>query len=164
MRKLWSNTCERRQSKEKEQSVDSSYSKGIEVLLRETPRKATILCWWHLTTILFVHPDESWSSKTDLWIRPTDLFWHFSTLMTIREMPFRNFRGRSLTKLEARDECKKQKTLKKKDKAWNSARWNQSSWTWATSSLPSAWREWSSHETHEQESKDTTWQSHFSWH
>ena len=40
--------------------------------------------------------------------------------MTIREMPFRNFRGRSLTKLEARDECKKQKTPKNKDKAWNS--------------------------------------------
>ena len=39
MRKLWSNTCERRQSKEKEQSVDSSYPKGIEVLLRETARK-----------------------------------------------------------------------------------------------------------------------------
>ena len=39
MRKLWSNTCERTQSKEKEQAVDSSYSKGIEVLLRETARK-----------------------------------------------------------------------------------------------------------------------------
>ena len=37
--KLWSNTCERTQSKEKEQAVDSSYPKGIEVLLRETARK-----------------------------------------------------------------------------------------------------------------------------
>ena len=42
--------------------------------------------------------------------------------MTIREMPFRNFRERSLAKLEARDEAKKQKkTLKKKDNEWNSS-------------------------------------------
>ena len=47
-----------------------------------------------------------------LWIRPTDLSWHFSILVTISEMPFRNYRGRSLAKLEARDEAKKQKTLK----------------------------------------------------
>ena len=53
--------------------------------------------------------------KQNFWIRPTDLSWHFPILMTIREMPFRNFRERSLAKLEARDEAKKQKTLKKKD-------------------------------------------------
>ena len=39
MRKLWSNTCERTQSKEKEQAEESSYPKGIEVMLRETARK-----------------------------------------------------------------------------------------------------------------------------
>ena len=39
MRKLWSNTRERTQIKEKEQAEDSSYPKGIEVLLRETARK-----------------------------------------------------------------------------------------------------------------------------
>ena len=36
MRKLWSNTCERAQNKEKEQAEDSSYPKEIEVMLRET--------------------------------------------------------------------------------------------------------------------------------
>ena len=39
VRKLWSNTCERTQRKEKEQAVDSSCPTGIEVLLRETARK-----------------------------------------------------------------------------------------------------------------------------
>ena len=40
MRKLPSNTCERAQNKEKEQAEDSSYPKGIEVMLRETSRKS----------------------------------------------------------------------------------------------------------------------------
>ena len=111
-----------------------------------------------------------------LWIRPTDLSWHFPVLVTIREMPFRNYRGRSLAKLEARDEAKKQRTVKKRDEEWDSARWKQSSWTSTTSSSSSAWREWSSDETRErsewqsadwdssdQASKDSTWQSPFSW-
>ena len=34
VRKLWSNTCERTQSKEKEQAGDNSYLKGIEVIHR----------------------------------------------------------------------------------------------------------------------------------
>ena len=170
MRKLWSNTRERTQSKEKEQAVDSSYPKGIEVLLRETARRGfpdpeNVDNPMIAPQDYHVRPSGRVVElqNRDLWIRPTDLSWHFSILMTIREMPFKNFSGRSLAKLEARDESKKQKTLKNKDKEWNSARWNQSSWTWATSSLSSAWREWSSDETHEQESKDTTWQSHFSW-
>ena len=40
VRKLWSNTCERTQSEQKEQVEDSSYPKGIEVLLRETAPKS----------------------------------------------------------------------------------------------------------------------------
>ena len=99
----------------------------------------------------------------NLWIRPTDLSWHFSILVTIREMLFRNYRGRSLAELEARDEAKKQKTLKNRDEEWNSARWMQSYLTWATSSSSSAWQEWSSDETQEQARKVTAWQSHFSW-
>ena len=39
MRKLWSNSRERTQGNEKGQGEDSSYSKGIEVLLRETAPK-----------------------------------------------------------------------------------------------------------------------------
>ena len=169
-RKLWSNTRERTQGNEKEQGEDSSYPKGIEVLLRETARKG--------------YPDpgdvdnpmiapQDYDARQagrvlelqnrDLWTRPTDLPWHFPIRVTIREMPFRNYRGRSLAKLEARDEAKKQKILKNRDEEWNSARWKQSSWTWATSSSSSAWQEWSSDETHEQARKVTAWQSHFSW-
>ena len=40
MRKLWSNTRERTQSKEKELVEDSSHPKGIEDMLRETARKS----------------------------------------------------------------------------------------------------------------------------
>ena len=166
MRKLWNNTLTRTQSKEKEQVEDSSYSKGIEVLHWETARKG------------FPDPEDVDNptiapqdydvrqsgrvlelQNRNLWI----LFWHFPILMTIREMPFRNYIGRSLAKLEARDETKKQKTLKNRDEEWNSARWKQSSWTWTTSSSSSAWREWSSDEAHEQARKVTAWQSHFSW-
>ena len=132
MRKIWSNTRERTQGNEKEQAGDSSYPEGIEVLLRVTDRKG--------------YPDpENVDSPMiapqdydvrqsgrvlelhngDLWIRPTDLSWHFPILITIREMPFRKYRGRSLAKLEAKDEAKKQKSLKNREKGWNSARWNQ---------------------------------------
>ena len=111
MRKLWSNTCERTQSKEKEQAVDSSYPKGNEVLLRETARKGypdpeNVDNPMMAPYDYIVRPSGRVVElqNRDLWIRPTDLFWHFSTLMTIREMPFRNFRGISLAKLEARDE------------------------------------------------------------
>ena len=54
--------------------------------------------------MMFVNPEESWSSETDLWIRPTDLSWHLPILVTIREEPFRNCRGRSLAKLKARED------------------------------------------------------------
>ena len=40
MRKLWSNTCERTRSEQKEQAEDSSYPEGIEVLLMEAARKS----------------------------------------------------------------------------------------------------------------------------
>ena len=170
MRKIWSNTRERTQGKEKEQAEDSSYPKGIVVLLRETIRKGypdpeNV----DGPTIARQDDDVRQSRRVlelqnrELWIRPNYLSWHFPILITIREMSFRKYRGRSLAKLEARDEAKKQKTLKKRDTGWNSARWNQSSWTWATSSSSSSWREWSSDETHEQESKDTRWQSRYQW-
>ena len=132
MRKLWSNTRERTQGNEKDacstsQGEDSSYPKGIEVLLMGTARKG------------YPDPDNVDNPKIapqdydarqsrrvlelqnrNLRIRPTDLSWHFPNLVTIREMPFRNYRGRSLAKLEARDE--KQETLKNRDEEWNSAR------------------------------------------
>ena len=103
----------------------------------------------------------------DLWIRPTDLSWHFPIIVTILEIPFRNFRGRSSEKLKAREDkiedAKNQKTQKSKDDEWNSARWHQSSWTWTTSSPSSAWQEWSSDETYEQAREVSAWQSNISW-
>ena len=39
----------------------------------------------------------------DLWLRPTDLSWHFPTLVTSREMPFENYSARSPAKLKVRE-------------------------------------------------------------
>ena len=38
-----------------------------------------------------------------LWLRPTDRSWHFPSLVSIREMPFRNCRARSPAKLKVRE-------------------------------------------------------------
>ena len=100
---------------------------GIEVLLRETARKG-YPDPGNVDNSLIALPDcdprQSERvlevSNTDLWIRPTDLLLQYPMLVTIREMPFRNYRGRSLAKLEARDEAKKQKFLKNRDEEWNS--------------------------------------------
>ena len=68
--------------------------------------------------------------NNDLWIRPTDLSWHFPIRVTTRELPFKKFRGRSPTKWKAREdkilEAKKQKTPKNEDQEWNSGRWKSS--------------------------------------
>ena len=50
----------------------------------------------------------------DLWIRPTELSWHYPILVTIRELPFKKYCGKSIAILEARDEAKKYKTQKNK--------------------------------------------------
>ena len=116
MRKLWSNTRQRTQSKAKEQGEDSLYPKGTEVLLRERARKS-YPDPENIDNPMIAPQDHGRQSgrvlelhNRDLWIRPTDLSWHFPILVIIRELPFRNYRGRSLAKLEARDEAKKQKT------------------------------------------------------
>ena len=121
MRILWSNTRERTQENEKRPNEDSSYPKGIELLLRETakafPDPEEI-------DDPMVAPQECHVCQSgrvlklrnkDLWIRPTDMSWNFPILITIREMAFKSYRGRSVEKLKAReklDETKKQKTLK----------------------------------------------------
>ena len=62
----------------------------------------------------------------DLWLRPTDLSWHFHILMTIREEPSRNDRARSIAKLKTKEdkieEAKKQETKRSADE-WNDAEW-----------------------------------------
>ena len=110
MRKLGSNTRERTQSKEKEQAEDSSYHKGIEVMLRETARKS-----YPENVDNPMNAPRDYEVRQsgrvlefqnkDLWIRPRDLSWHFSILVTIRELPFKNYRGRSIANVEARDEA-----------------------------------------------------------
>ena len=84
MRKLWSNTCEPTQNKEKEQAEDSSYPKTIEVTLREKARKSSPDPENIGNPIIAPHYFEVRQSgrvlelhNRDLWIRPTDLSWHF---------------------------------------------------------------------------------------
>ena len=105
MRKLWSNTRVRRVRK-KEQAEDSSYPKGIEVMLRETVRKSYPE---NVDNPMTASRDcEVRQSARDLelqnnglWIRPTDLLWHFPIPVTVRELPFKNYRGRSIVNLGA---------------------------------------------------------------
>ena len=120
MRKLWSNTRDCTQ----EQAEDSSYTKSIEVLMREADRKG-YPDPENLDNLMIApqNYDSRQSGRVlelqnrDLWIRPTDLSWHVPILITIREMPSGNFLGRSLAKLEAREdqieEAKNQKDSEK---------------------------------------------------
>ena len=68
----------------------------------------------------FANLKQFWNSKTEFfWIRPTDLSWHYPVLVTIREMPFKNYRGRSSEKSKAREkkieETKEEKTKRSED-------------------------------------------------
>ena len=100
MRQLWSNTRESTQSKEKGQAEDSLYSKGIEVLFREMARNMDNLVIAPQDCEIRQSGRVLELQSKDLWIRPSDLSWHFTILVTIRELPFRRYRGRSLAKLE----------------------------------------------------------------
>ena len=128
---------------EKRQDKDSSYSSGSEVLLREMARKNCPNTEDVDNSMIASQDYDVQQSERvlefqnrDFWIRPTDLSWHFPILVTIREMPFKNYGGTSSEKSKAREnksvETKKQKTLKNTDEEWNSDRWKQSScqtWT-----------------------------------
>ena len=139
MRTLWSNSRERVADYEKRQDEDSSYPKGLEILLRETtkrncPNAEDI----DNPKIAPQDYDVRQSERVlefqnrDFWIRPTDLSWHYPILVTIRE-PFENVRGSSSEKSKAREnmieEAKKQKTKRSDDK-WSYAEWQTSSWSW----------------------------------
>ena len=112
MREFWSNSRVRIQGNEKRRGEDSSHSKCIEVLLTETAEKG------------YPDPENVGDpmiialQNRDLWIPPIDLSWHFPVFVTIREMPFKNYRARSPAKLKVREdkteEAKKQKIPKKK--------------------------------------------------
>ena len=129
------NSRERTQGYEKKQDEDSSYAKGIEVLLREMaqrnyPKPEDL----QYPMIAPQDYDIRQSERVllefpyrDLWIRPTDLSWHFLILVTIREVPFLEFLWRVTRELESQ-RGQRQKTLTNRDDEWNSARWKQSSW------------------------------------
>ena len=124
MRKLWSHIREQTQGDERRQGEDSSNPEAVEGLLRATARKNYPKSG--NVDIRMIAPRDHDVRQSglvlelqnrDLWIRPTDLPWHFPILVTVREAPFRNFRGRSPAKLKAIEdkieETKKQNTLKK---------------------------------------------------
>ena len=120
-----------------EQAEDSSYPKGVEDMLRETARKS------------YPDPENVDNSmiapryyevrqsvrvlvlqNEDHWIRPTDLSLHFTILVTLRELLFKIYCGRSLANLEARDEAQKQKTqkIKRSDQTHRDTTWQSHSY------------------------------------
>ena len=118
MRKLWSNTRERTQSKEKELVEDSSYPKCIEDMPRETARNSYPENVDNpMTAPRYNEVRQSGRvlelQNKDLCIRPTVLSWLFPILVTICELLFKKYRGRSSANVEARDEAEKQKDSEK---------------------------------------------------
>ena len=78
-------------------------SEGIEIQLRMAAQR----CFTEDATDPMVAPqdcDVRQSGRvlelenSDLWLRPTDLSWHFTILMTIREEPFKNYHSRTSEK------------------------------------------------------------------
>ena len=68
--------------------------------------------------------------NSDLWLRPTDLSWHFPILRTIREEPFKNYRSRTSEEWKGKfEEAKKQK-IKKNDDGRSYENGQTSSWSW----------------------------------
>ena len=99
----------------------------------------------------------------DLWIRQTDLSWHFPILVTIRECPSRIIvegHPRSWRPERTRSKKSRSRRLKKKKRRLEFSQMEQT-WTWTTasSSSSSAWREWSSDQTREY----SDWQSPADW-
>ena len=88
----------------------------------------------------------------DIWLRPTDLSWHFLVLMTIREKPFKNYCSRTSEKWKAKEdkteEFKNQK-MQKNDDGQSYANWQTSSWSWHQPMTwgSSSWQQWSWDET-----------------
>ena len=112
VRIFWSNAREGSLVDEKEQGEDSSHSiqrywslvEGDGVLSLRT----STIRWLHLTIVMFVNPDEFWRSKTEIF--EYDRRMCLGTLHSYYHswVAIENYSGRSLAKLEARDEAKKQ--------------------------------------------------------
>ena len=102
--------------------------------------------------------------KRKLWLRQTDMSWHFPILQTIREEPSKTYRSTTSEKRKDNDkieEAKKQKIKRTDDERryadWPSWSWHQSM-TW-TSSLSSWWQQCCSDETRER----SDWQPSTGW-
>ena len=149
-------------TKKRKKTEDNSREKGVE----SQQRVAAQRCYPEYATDPMVAPPDYHIRQSgrvvelqnrDLWLRPTDISWHFPILVTIREEPFKNYRSRTSEKWKAKEdkieEAKKQK-IKRSDDERNYADWQTSSWsrqqpmTW-TSSSSSSWQQWSSDQTRE---------------
>ena len=141
MRKLWSNLKPNHSVNFREQSADlrerTDYPKGkrAEDILRERGIESQLRAAAQRAyrdqedaTDPMVAPQDydvrqSGSvlelQNSDLWLRPTNLSWHFPILMTIREESFKNYRSRTDEKWKAKEdkaeEFKKQKMQKNDD-------------------------------------------------
>ena len=193
MRKLWSNLTpdhsatlleqiadlrEQTDDKKVKRTEDNSRERGVEI----QPRAAAQRGYPEDVTDPMVAPPDYCNRQSgrvlelqnsDLWLRPTDVSWHFPILMTIREEPFKNNRSRTSEKWKAKEdkieEAKKQKINRNNDER-SDADWQTSSWSWHqpmtwTSSLSSSWQQWSSDQTRERSEWRSlgSWQSPFSW-
>ena len=71
--------------------------------------------------------------NSDLWLRPTDLSWHFPIFMTFREESFKRNLSRTKEKWKVKEnkaeEFKKQKMQKHGD-GQSYVNWQTSSWSW----------------------------------
>ena len=132
IRKLWSNTCERTQSFEKEQAEDSSKPKSIVVVLRKTAEKLSRdRRQSHGCTTRLWSPSVWTVQNKDIWIGPTNLSRHYRIVVINRTLPFENCRERSSAGWGARDEAKKHKIQEKSQIKDTGIRLgSQSYWRW----------------------------------
>ena len=126
---------EQTDDKKGKNTEDHSREKRVESQLRVAARQG---CPEYATDPMVTPPNydirQSGSvvelQNKELWLRPTDMSWHFPILMTIREEPFKNHRSRTSEKWEAKEdkieEAKKQK-IKRSDDERNYADWQTSS-------------------------------------
>ena len=135
VREQMAELLEQTDDKKGKSTEDSSRERGVETQLRMAVQRG----FTEDTTDLMVAPqdyDVRQSGRvlelrnSELWLRPSDLSWHFPILMTIREEPFKNYRSRTSEKWKAKfEEAKKQK-IKKNDDGRSHGNWKTSSWSW----------------------------------
>ena len=108
MRKLRSQSADLREQTDDtigKKTEDNSREKGVENQLRVAAQRGYPE---YATDPMVATPDydirQSGSvvelQNRDLWLRPTDMSWHFPILMTIREEPFKNHRSRDIREME----------------------------------------------------------------